>query len=179
MDFVDICYGIDDIPADVGPTSVTIGVFDGLHRGHQQLVSACVEHARANSQVPVMVTFDPHPVSVFLPERAPLSVVSVERRLELAEEMGIEMVLVIDFTKELEGVEPRPYVRDLLVGKLHAHHVVVGENFTFGAGPAVLRKPCGSWGRSLDLASISSRSWTRTVCRFVPPIFAIACPGAQ
>ena len=104
MDSVDICYGIDDIPADVGPTSVTIGVFDGLHRGHQQLVSACVEHARANNQVPVMVTFDPHPVSVFLPERAPVSVVSFERRLELAEEMGIEMVLVIDFTTELDGV---------------------------------------------------------------------------
>ncbi|WP_284796033.1 bifunctional riboflavin kinase/FAD synthetase [Corynebacterium rhinophilum] len=155
MDSVDICYGIDDIPADVGPTSVTIGVFDGLHRGHQQLVSACVEHARANSQVPVMVTFDPHPVSVFLPERAPLSVVSFERRLELAEEMGIEMVLVIDFTKELEGVEPRPYVRDLLVGKLHAHHVVVGENFTFGAGASgtaeAMRQLGEEFGFSVDI----------------------------
>ena len=56
---VDIWYGIDDIPAEVGPTSVTIGVFDGLHRGHQQLISACVEHARAHGERPVMVTFDP------------------------------------------------------------------------------------------------------------------------
>ena len=155
MDSVDICYGIDDIPADVGPTSVTIGVFDGLHRGHQQLVSACVEHARASNQVPVMVTFDPHPVSVFLPERAPLSVVSFERRLELAEDMGIEMVLVIDFTKELDGVEPRPYVRDLLVGKLHAHHVVVGENFTFGAGASgtaeAMRQLGEEFGFSVDI----------------------------
>ena len=131
---VDIWYGIDDIPAEVGPTSVTIGVFDGLHRGHQQLISACVEHARAHGERPVMVTFDPHPVSVFLPERAPLSVLSFERRLELAEEMGIAAVLVIDFTRDLAGVEPRPYVEDLLVGKLAAQHIVVGENFTFGAG---------------------------------------------
>ena len=81
-----------------------------------------------------MVTFDPHPVSVFLPERAPLAVLSFERRLELAEEMGIAAVLVIDFTRDLAGVEPRPYVEDLLVGKLAAQHIVVGENFTFGAG---------------------------------------------
>ena len=131
---VDIWYGIDDIPAEMGPTSVTIGVFDGLHRGHQQLISACVEHARAHGERPVMVTFDPHPVSVFLPERAPLAVLSFERRLELAEEMGIAAVLVIDFTRDLAGVEPRPYVEDLLVGKLAAQHIVVGENFTFGAG---------------------------------------------
>ncbi|MCP6037203.1 hypothetical protein NL368_28090, partial [Klebsiella pneumoniae] len=67
-----------------------------------------------------MVTFDPHPVSVFLPERAPLAVLSFERRLELAEEMGIAAVLIIDFTRDLAGLEPRPYVEDLLVGKLAA-----------------------------------------------------------
>ncbi|OFO93839.1 bifunctional riboflavin kinase/FAD synthetase [Corynebacterium sp. HMSC034H07] len=131
---VDIWYGIDSIPADLGPTSVTIGVFDGLHRGHQQLVTKAVEHARTHGQRPIMVTFDPHPVSVFLPERAPLSVITFERRMQLAEEMGIEAVLVIDFTEELRGVEPREYVADLLVGRLNTEHVVVGENFTFGAG---------------------------------------------
>ena len=81
--------------------------------------------------------------------------VSFERRLELAEEMGIEMVLVIDFTKELEGVEPRPYVRDLLVGKLHAQHVVVGENFTFGAGASgtaeAMRQLGEEFGFSVDI----------------------------
>ena len=139
---VDIWYGIDDIPAEMGPTSVTIGVFDGLHRGHQQLISTCVEHARAHGERPVMVTFDPHPVSVFLPERAPLAVLSFERRLELAEEMGIAAVLVIDFTRDLAGVEPRPYVEDLLVGKLAAQHIVVGENFTFGAGATGTAQAC-------------------------------------
>ncbi|OFT32385.1 bifunctional riboflavin kinase/FMN adenylyltransferase [Corynebacterium sp. HMSC08C04] len=131
---VDIWYGIDSIPGDFGPTAVTIGVFDGVHRGHQQLINNAVSYARAEELRTVMVTFDPHPVAVFLPERAPLSVVTFERRLQLAEEMGIDAVLVIDFTKELVGTTPQNYVEDLIVGKLHARHVVVGENFTFGAG---------------------------------------------
>ncbi|MDK8764349.1 bifunctional riboflavin kinase/FAD synthetase [Corynebacterium sp. MSK218] len=136
MVLVDIWYGIDNIPADLGPTTVTIGVFDGVHRGHQQLITRAVDHARANDYRAVMVTFDPHPVSVFLPERAPLAVVTFERRMQLAEEMGIDAVLVIDFTQEMRGVEPRQYVEDLLVGHLHTKHIVVGENFTFGAGAA-------------------------------------------
>ena len=121
---VDIWYGIDSIPADLGPTSVTIGVFDGLHRGHQQLVAATVQNARENDHRAVMVTFDPHPVSVFLPERAPLAVITVERRLQLAEELGIDAVLVIDFTRELRGLGPREYVDTLLVNSLHAEHVL-------------------------------------------------------
>ncbi|MDO5031653.1 bifunctional riboflavin kinase/FAD synthetase [Corynebacterium sp.] len=133
---VDIWYGIDNVPADVGPTALTIGVFDGLHRGHQQLITRAVDFARSHSVTSVMVTFDPHPVSVFLPERAPLAVITLERRLQLAEEMGIDAVLVIDFTQELRGVGPRAYVEELLVATLHARHVVVGENFTFGAGAA-------------------------------------------
>ena len=93
-----------------------------------------------------MVTFDPHPVSVFLPERAPLSVITFERRMQLAEEMGIEAVLVIDFTEELRGVEPRDYVTDLLVERLHTEHVVVGENFTFGAGASGTAEALAEFG---------------------------------
>ncbi|MDY5840279.1 MAG: bifunctional riboflavin kinase/FAD synthetase [Corynebacterium camporealensis] len=140
---VDIWYGIDDIPAQLGPTAVTIGVFDGLHRGHQQLVEATV----AQDALPVMVTFDPHPVSVFLPERAPLSVISFERRLQLAEEMGIKAVVVIDFTKDLVGLSARDYVSTLLVDKLHAQHVVVGSNFTFGAGASGTAEAMQDFGK--------------------------------
>lgn len=146
---VDIWYGIDNIPADLGPTSVTIGVFDGLHRGHQQLVAATVQHARENDHRAVMVTFDPHPVSVFLPERAPLAVITVERRLQLAEELGIDAVLVIDFTRELRGLGPREYVDTLLVNSLHAEHVVVGENFTFGAGASGTATALSHFGEQL------------------------------
>ncbi|AJI79180.1 bifunctional riboflavin kinase/FAD synthetase [Corynebacterium singulare] len=149
---VDIWYGIDNIPTDLGPTSVTIGVFDGLHRGHQQLVTRAVEYARDHKERAVMVTFDPHPVSVFLPERAPVAVLTMERRLQLAEEMGIDAVLVIDFTQELRGAQPREYVEDLLVGRLCAEHVVVGENFTFGAGAAGTAPALAEFGAELGFS---------------------------
>ena len=82
-----------------------------------------------------MVTFDPHPVSVFLPERAPLAVITVERRLQLAAELGIDAVLVIDFTRELRGLGPREYVDTLLVDSLHAEHVAQVKEVALGARP--------------------------------------------
>lgn len=155
---VDIWYGIEDIPADLGATAVTIGVFDGLHRGHQQLIKATVAHAKAEHLVPVMVTFDPHPVSVFLPERAPVSVISFERRLQLAEQMGIQAVLVIDFTKELVGLDARQYVETMVVNALHARHVIVGENFSFGADAAgtaqVMAQLGKEYGFSVDIIAL-------------------------
>ena len=162
---VDIWHGIDNIPADLGPTSVTIGVFDGLHRGHQQLVARAVKYARDHEERAVMVTFDPHPVSVFLPERAPVAVLTMERRLQLAEEMGIDAVLVIDFTQELRGAEPRDYVEDLLVGRLQAEHVVVGENFTFGAGASgtatALAEFGAEFGFSVDVVPLLAEDGER------------------
>ncbi|WP_246014202.1 bifunctional riboflavin kinase/FAD synthetase [Corynebacterium endometrii] len=133
---MNIWYGMDNFPRDLGPTVATIGVFDGVHRGHQELITAAVKAAKETGATPVMVTFDPHPVSVFLPERAPLAVASTEKRIIEAEKLGIEGVLVIDFTKELSGLSPEDYAQSLLVDTLHAERVVVGENFTFGAGRA-------------------------------------------
>lgn len=112
---------------------VTIGVFDGLHRGHQLLINKAVEIAAETGQRSVMVTFDPHPVSIFLPERAPLSLANVEDRIALADAAGIDAALVIDFTQELAGLSPEEYVRTLLVDALRASTVIVGRNFTFGA----------------------------------------------
>lgn len=155
---VDIWYGMDEARAGLragARTAVTIGVFDGMHRGHQLLVRHTVEHARAHGLESVMVTFDPHPVSVFLPERAPLAVTTLERRLQVAAEMGIDHALVIDFTRELAGLSAADYVEELLVSTLQASHVAVGENFTFGAEaggtPAVLTQ----LGRERGAASFS------------------------
>lgn len=133
---VDTWYGLAQARAalrDNQRTAVTIGVFDGMHRGHQLLTRATVDYAREHSLESVLVTFEPHPVSVFLPERAPLALTTIERRIELAQEQGIDHVLVIDFTQELAGLSAQEYVDELLVATLNAAHVVVGENFTFGA----------------------------------------------
>lgn len=129
---MDIWYGTAEVPEGLNNSAVTIGVFDGVHRGHQKLINATVDKARAVGAKAIMVTFDPHPVSVFLPRRAPLGITTLAERFALAEQYGIDAVLVIDFTKELYGLSPEDYVQFLLEETLKASHVVVGANFTFG-----------------------------------------------
>ena len=133
---MDIWYGTAAVPKDLDNSAVTIGVFDGVHRGHQKLINATVDKARQTGSKAVMVTFDPHPVSVFLPRRAPLGITTLHERFSLAETYGIDAVLVIDFTKELSGTTPEKYVEYLLEDTLHASHIVVGANFTFGENAA-------------------------------------------
>ena len=133
---MDIWYGTAEVPQDLDNSVVTIGVFDGVHRGHQKLIHATVDKARAEGAKAIMVTFDPHPVSVFLPRRAPLGITTLGERFALAESFGIDAVLVIDFTHELSGISPEKYVEFLLEDTLHASHVVVGANFTFGHNAA-------------------------------------------
>lgn len=97
-----------------------------------------------------MVTFDPHPVSIFLPDKAPARLTSLEERLRLAGEIGVDAVLVVNFTCELAGLSPEHYFSSLLVDTLKASAVLVGENFTFGkdaAGTAdTLRELCDKYG---------------------------------
>lgn len=138
---------MNNVPSQVGPSVVTIGVFDGMHRGHQELLKHTATKARELGQRAIMVTFDPHPVSVFLPERAPLAVATLEGRIEEAERLGIDGVVVIDFTRELTGLGPEEYVDQLLVRTLQASYVVVGENFTFGSGRAGTAEVMAQLGR--------------------------------
>lgn len=115
---------------------VTIGVFDGVHRGHRMLIEEAVRVAHSKGLPCVMVTFDPHPLSVFLPERAPVLLIPLEQRLRLAMELGVNGVLVVDFSRELAGLEPEEYFNTLLLDTLKAESVVVGRNFTFGNNAA-------------------------------------------
>ena len=108
-------------------TSVAIGIFDGVHAGHQQILKAASRHGRV-----VALTFYPHPTSVFAPERTPTALVSLEDRIALLEENGAAEVVVIEFTKEFAGKSPDEFIEEVLVKQLHATHVTVGSNFTFG-----------------------------------------------
>ncbi len=131
---MDILRGLASVPGSFAETGtvVTIGVFDGVHRGHQLLISKAVEAAR-ELQVPcVVMTFDPHPVTIFAPEHAPRALMPLEERARHIAELGVDALLVIDFREELAGLRPQEYVDDVLVGYLGAKHVLVGENFTFG-----------------------------------------------
>ncbi len=126
--------GLEAIPGDVGPTAVTIGNFDGVHLGHRRILRLASETARANSLKAVAVTFDPHPLAVVAPGRAPESLTSVGRRVDLMVREGIAQVAVLPFTKELSRLSPLEFCERVLVGKLAARHVVVGRNFRFGRG---------------------------------------------
>ncbi|WP_087118119.1 bifunctional riboflavin kinase/FAD synthetase [Corynebacterium urinipleomorphum] len=131
---MDILSGLGQVPADMRDPVVTIGVFDGVHRGHQKLIRRAVDLAREAGVDSVVMTFDPHPVKIFAPERTPDTLLPLTERARLIGELGVDHLLVIDFTKELAGVSPEEYFRSVIVETLHASRVVVGENFTFGAG---------------------------------------------
>lgn len=131
---MDILSGLEDIPADLKDPVVTIGVFDGVHRGHQMLITRAVEHAQAAGVPSVVMTFEPHPVAVFAPDQTPPVLLPLAERARLIADLGVDYMLVIDFTRELAGESPEEYFESVIVNKLHASRVVVGENFTFGAG---------------------------------------------
>jgi riboflavin kinase/FMN adenylyltransferase len=112
---------------------VTIGVFDGVHRGHQQLIGRAVERARELGDLPtVLITFDPHPSEVLRPGSHPAQLTTLTRRAELVAGLGVDAFWVLPFTQEFAHVSPAEFVHELLVDRLHASAVVVGRNFTYG-----------------------------------------------
>jgi len=106
---------------------VAIGIFDGVHAGHQQIIST----AKHQGEVTV-ITFDPHPTSVFAPERTPTQLLPLADRIKFLKQAGAKNVEVISFTKEFSQLTPDQFIEDILVGRFAAEHVVIGENFNFG-----------------------------------------------
>ena len=124
--------GQDEIPTDWGRCVLTIGVFDGVHRAHQELIARAVKTGRERNVPTVLMTFDPHPMEVVHPGSHPAQLTTLTRRAELVEELGIDVFLVVPFTPEFMKLTPDRYIHELLVERLHVVEVVVGENFTFG-----------------------------------------------
>lgn len=112
---------------------VAIGIFDGVHRGHQKILARAREVANALSLPVVALTFHPHPTAILAPDRQPLLLVNIHSRVELLEQYGAEDVEVITFSKEFAALSPSAFIEDILLGQLNAVHVVVGENFSFGS----------------------------------------------
>jgi riboflavin kinase / FMN adenylyltransferase len=125
-------YGLDDVPADWGECVATIGVFDGVHRGHQRIVGRAAELGRERGLPVVVITFDPHPDEVIRPGSHPPFLCSSRRRAELLAGLGAEAVCVLPFTLEFSRLSPDEFVRIVLAERLHAAAVVVGEDFRFG-----------------------------------------------
>jgi riboflavin kinase/FMN adenylyltransferase len=131
---VQIWRSLQEVPADLGRTVVTIGNFDGVHLGHQHVVRRAREVADSLGGLPVVaVTFDPHPIAVLRPDHAPPTLTTIETRAALLGAVGVDDLLVVPFTREVAAWSPERFVTDILVERLHAQGVVVGANFRFGA----------------------------------------------
>jgi len=126
--------GLDQIPSACQPSAVTIGKFDGIHLGHQALLKATTDAAKAHSMQSIAVTFDRHPDALFHPERLRLPIIGAHQKSQLIEEAGFSALLTLAFDEALACLEPRQFVQDILVVGLNAKYVAVGEDFRFGAG---------------------------------------------
>jgi riboflavin kinase / FMN adenylyltransferase len=125
-------HGLDDVPADWSGCVATIGVFDGVHRGHQRIVQRATEIARSRNLPLVVLTFDPHPDEVIRPGSHPADLTSARRQAELLAALGADAICVLPFSLEFSRLSPDEFVRAVLFERLHATAVVVGENFRFG-----------------------------------------------
>ena len=128
--------GLELVPARVGRSAVTIGNFDGVHLGHAAILRSAVEAGRARSVASVALTFDPHPLAVVDPRRAPQALTSIEHRIELIRAHGIDWVAVLPFDERLAGLSPQAFAETVLAAKLAAQYVVVGPGFRFGRAQA-------------------------------------------
>lgn len=128
-----ILGNIDEIDRKPANAYVTIGNFDGVHRGHQQLFASVVEKAIAANGTSVAITFNPHPLQVLMPEGIKL-ISTCEQKAELIEKAGIDVLLIIPFTREFAKTPADIFVKEILVDKLGVNELVVGYDYAFGKG---------------------------------------------
>jgi riboflavin kinase/FMN adenylyltransferase len=114
------------------PAVLTLGVFDGLHRGHQLIISRVVERARALGAMPTVITFDPHPRAVLHPESAPPLLQTFDQKVDAFDVLGIEQTIVVRFTREFAQVRAEEFLKDVVCERLHAREVYLGRGFAFG-----------------------------------------------
>ncbi len=150
---MDIVRGLQDLPLPDGPSVVTIGFFDGVHLGHQEVIRRTVEAAEERDARSVAVTFDRHPREILTPGEEPRLLTTVERKASLIDACGVDTLVILEFTKEFSQNSAEDFVRDVLIGGLHAVHARVGANFTFGHRAAGNVETLREVGRPLGMTA--------------------------
>lgn len=149
---VHVTYGLDALPGDGRPRAVTIGKFDGVHRGHQQVLRQLIENSQGAE--PTVITFDRHPHAVVKPHEVPRPVVSEAQKVELLSRHGIKRVVVLAFDGELQALTHEEFSARVLADGLSARLVLVGADFRYGNGGAgnadTLRAEGRQWGFRVD-----------------------------
>jgi riboflavin kinase / FMN adenylyltransferase len=128
-----VLRAIDELRSLPGSTHLSIGVFDGLHIGHQAVIGRALESSRQTGGNAVVVTFDPHPVRVLRPEKAPRLLTSTRHKVKLIEKLGVDAVLLLDFTLEFSRTPPETFIEKLVRGSNRLSQICVGQEWTFGA----------------------------------------------
>jgi riboflavin kinase / FMN adenylyltransferase len=142
-------------PGTLGPSHATIGSFDGIHRGHQVLLKPLIAGARAAGAASVLVTFEPHPRCVIDPDHCPPLLTTLEEKTWLLDQLGVDHVVVIPFTRQIAALSAATFMERLLRG-IELRRIVVGENHRFGHGqrgdPALLRRLGARHGFTVEVA---------------------------
>jgi riboflavin kinase/FMN adenylyltransferase len=127
-----IFRSLEEVPADFGPTIVSVGNFDGVHRGHQQVLQEVVRRAHANGSKAIAVTFEPHPFRILRPDVVPRLITPLPKKEALLAQTGLDALLEIPFTRDFSMTTAEDFARNILAGKLRAKEVHEGDNFRFG-----------------------------------------------
>src|SRR5947209_16686467 len=119
----------EDVPADFGPTLVSVGNFDGVHRAHLRVLNELVRRSKQGGLKSVVVTFEPHPMRILRPDSAIKLLTPTTEKLRLLQKTGIDATLLLPFTRETSLISPQTFVKEILCDRLHAVEVHEGYNF--------------------------------------------------
>jgi riboflavin kinase/FMN adenylyltransferase len=151
-DGIALYNGLAEVPAAIRPAVVSIGVFDGVHRGHQALMRTVIEKATELNATPVVVTFNRHPLAVIAPGSEPPLITTLGQRARVMGEVGIKALVVLEFDDAMRHMSPEEFVRAILVDGLGCAHVVVGANFRFGHQQAGTIETLSDLGKKFGFA---------------------------
>ncbi len=142
--------GIENIKESFFYPFLTIGNFDGVHLGHQAIFKMLVEKARKKKGTSIVFTFQPHPMRVISPEKAPRQLTTFKDKVELIRAFGIDYLICVNFTREFSAIEAEDFVKDILVGRIHVKEIFIGSNYLFGKGrkgsPELLKRMGKDYG---------------------------------
>lgn len=142
------------------PSAVAIGVFDGVHLGHQEILAKVTGQATQDYLLSTVLTFEPHPAFLLRPESAPQLLTDLPRKLSLFEQCGIERTVVLEFNEQVAQISPESFVQDFLVDSLNARAIIVGEDFHFGNSRAgtvdTLRQESATHGFEVEAVGLYS-----------------------
>lgn len=140
---------LDELPGKLGPTVLSVGNFDGVHRAHQHVLAEIIRRARELGATSMVVTFDPHPVRILRPDVAPRLITPLPVKLRLLAASGVDATLVLPFTRDLSLLSPRQFAEQILRDAVHAREVHEGFNFRFGHKAAGTTEQLKELGREL------------------------------